>query len=146
MNNIDPQLNFVLRFFRRGKFDPQRAWKKIAGPRIPHFFWLVPAAAAILLFVFFLRNSLEIDELLLFVFLTLQIKNIIFFLFGKNFFSVELPLCFPFPSREDHFRLFFSLFFKLGIFLPKYTSFFEPFFFVTSSSFPCLSLNISKAF
>lgn len=57
MNNIDPQLNFVLRFFRRGKFDPQRAWKKIAGPRIPHYFWLVPAAAAILLFVFIRRQN-----------------------------------------------------------------------------------------
>lgn len=57
MNKIDPQLNFVLRFFRRGKFDPQRVWKKIAGPRIPRYLWLIPAAAAVLLFVFIRRQN-----------------------------------------------------------------------------------------
>lgn len=53
MNTIDPQLNFVLRHFRRGQFHPQSAWKKIAGPRIPRYLWFIPAAAAVLLLFFF---------------------------------------------------------------------------------------------
>lgn len=57
MSNKDHLLNFVLAHFRRGLFNQQSAWEKIAGPQkrvIPRTFWLIPAAAAaVLLLVFF---------------------------------------------------------------------------------------------
>ena len=59
MNQIDEQkLSFVLRHYRPGMFDTQKAWEKVSGmaswrPARRILLWAVPIAAALILGVFF---------------------------------------------------------------------------------------------
>ena len=59
MNQIDEhKLSFVLRHYRPGLFDTQKAWEKVSGMTSRHpmrwiLLWAMPIAAALILGVFF---------------------------------------------------------------------------------------------
>ena len=59
MNQIDEQkLSFVLRHYRPGMFDTQKAWKKVSGMASRHpmrriLLWAMPIAAVLIFGVFF---------------------------------------------------------------------------------------------
>ena len=63
MKHLDEHLAFVLRHYRPGMFDAQKAWKKVTGmsshrPAWRIMLWTLPVAAALVLGVFFAwRNT-----------------------------------------------------------------------------------------